>query len=131
MSLDVDSLDRKSVKHPIFAVQAERNAAYATGVFQWAFGNGQPTVTGGGYILAFNCRLIALGLSSRSGETPIVTIYKNNVGTGENIQISTGNKAFRVLTTPVLYNAGDEVIFQTVTANGGGIGVVTAFFEII
>jgi len=131
MSLDVGSLDRKSVKRPIFSVHAEENATYNDGAFEWAFGNGQNTITGGGYIVAFNCRLVALALSSRTVGTPIVTIYNNGVGTGENIQITSGNRNFRVLSTPVLYNAGDEVVFQTVTANAGGFGVVSAFFEII
>lgn len=131
MSLDTNNLDRKNIRHPIFVVQAEENGVYADGGFEWGFGNGQQTVAGGGFILAFNCRLIALALSSRNGGTPIVTIYKNGVNTTEEIEITSGNSNFRILEIPLPYNAGDEVLFQTVTANAGGFGVVTAYFEIV
>lgn len=97
---------------------------------QFSYGNG--SLGGSSYpVIPYACQLVALSLSTITAGTYTIEALKNAVATGAQLTLTSTNKGYVVLGTPVSYAAGDGFDFKTVSATAGsGVkNVVTAWFE--
>ena len=116
----------------LFSIYAEERGALANNRFEWGFGDSDASQNGFGITIPFNCKLIALTLTTRQGSAT-VNAFKNTTDTGK--AVTSDGTARRAVSdfknSPVDFVPGDCINFKTITAAGVTQGgKVTAWFLI-
>jgi len=127
----IDSLFALSGNEAIFPIYAEEGGNLAVNTTkQYSFGNGNVTSTG--IIIPQTCTLFAVGLVVNSGSAE-VEVVKNNALTGASSGLASSGisgGAIQLLATPLTFNQGDVLNFQTIVSNSGSAGRAVAWFRI-
>ncbi len=117
--------------YTIFNVWAEESAALDGGT-EWAYGNGDNTPPGHGIVIPVDCELWAMSLDHEDGtNTTVGAIQNSTLMAGYEVTTSGTEQGYNVFSTPLVFNAGDVINFETISATPTGTsGRVSAWFRI-
>ena len=121
----------------IYPVWAEENAALGgSNTYEWAFGNGANTPSGGGMTVyvptGWTCHVVAMSLRVGGG-TATVELVHNGTPKGADCRVvlSEGQSATDEMATPLAIANNDYINFRTSSSSGtSGPCVVTAWLRI-
>lgn len=127
----IDSLFGLSGNEAIFPIYAEEGGGLnVDGSNQYSFGNGNTTSTG--IIIPQTCTLFAVGLAVNSGSAE-VAVVKNGATTLASSGLASGgiaSSSIKLLSTPIVFNQGDVLNFETIISNSGNAGRAVAWLRI-
>ncbi len=119
-----------SVHGSIFAIWAEESGGLTANAFEWSYGNGDESQAAFGVGVPVKCELFAVGVMLFNG-TAEVEVYKNGIATGAVSGTGGVGTTIATLTTPIVFNAGDNVNFRTLNTTGSTSGgKAVAWFRI-